>query len=210
MGPVEAEAHSYVEGKHGDAHAGSPRLGVSPSTGLRAAVLCAFAASASLGTGYAVAVPVTLVAGAALAAAARDIRTSRIPNGVVLFALIAVTCSWPLVALVDDRALWPLLGDLAGGFALSGAPVLFMIWLVAPRVLGGGDWKLLSVLGPAVGFLAPRGATVILVGVFFGGLVVATLGRRRDVVLGPPLALGYLVAIVAVIVAPDVFDNWYR
>jgi Flp pilus assembly protein protease CpaA len=210
MGTVEAEAHAYVEGRHGDAQVGYSRFGGPLSTGLRSAVLCAVAAVAWRGTGYAVAVPVTLVAIAALVAAAWDIRTSRIPNGVVVFALVALTGSLPLVALVDDRALWPLLGDLAGGFALSGAPALFMIWLVAPRDVGGGDWKLLGVLGAAVGYLAPLGATVILMGVFFGGLVVAALTRRRDVILGPPLAFGYLIAIVAVIVAPDVFSNWYR
>ena len=36
------------------------------------------------------------------------------------------------------------------------------------------------------------------------------IAGRRDVILGPPLAFGYLIAIVAVIVAPDVFGNWYR
>ncbi|MDQ3544039.1 MAG: hypothetical protein M3431_09305, partial [Actinomycetota bacterium] len=85
-----------------------------------------------------------------------------------------------------------------------------VIWLVAPRVLGGGDWKLLSVLGIAIGYVAPLGATVIVMGAFVGGLVVAAVVRRRNIILGPPLALGYMAAVVAVITAPDLFANWYR
>ena len=161
-------------------------------------------------TGDAVAVPVTAVAGVAIVAALVDIRTSRIPNAVVLFAFAVEACSWPLVALVDDRAMLPLLADLAAGLALSGAPALFVVWLVAPRVLGGGDWKLLSVLGMAVGYLAPLGASVIVMGAFVGGIGTAVVSRRRDVILGPSLALGYLTAIAAVIAWPDVFATWYR
>ena len=77
-------------------------------------------------------------------------------------------------------------------------------------VLGGGDWKLLSVLGIAVGYLAPLGATVIVMGAFVVGIGIAVVSRRRDIILGPPLAFGYLTAIAAVIVWPNVFANWYR
>jgi Flp pilus assembly protein protease CpaA len=87
---------------------------------------------------------------------------------------------------------------------------MFVIWLVAPRVLGGGDWKLLSVLGISVGYVAPLGATVIVMGAFASGLLVAALVRQRNIILGPPLALGYAAAVAAVVLAPDVFDNWYR
>jgi Flp pilus assembly protein protease CpaA len=104
----------------------------------------------------------------------------------------------------------PLLADLTAGLVLSGAPAMFVIWLVAPRVLGGGDWKLLSVLGIAVGYVAPLGATVIVMGAFVGGVAAAAFVRRRNVILGPPLALGYVAAVAAVVAFPDLFANWCR
>ena len=45
--------------------------------------------------------------------------------------------------------------DIVAGVVLSGAPLLFAIWLVAPRLIGGGDWKLLAVMGVAIGYLDP-------------------------------------------------------
>jgi Flp pilus assembly protein protease CpaA len=155
-------------------------------------------------------VPISLVGAIALAAAVADARTSRIPNRLILAALAVLAGSWVLVAVVDDRPMLPLLADLVSGLVLSGSPAMFVIWLVAPRVLGGGDWKLLSVLGIAVGYLAPLGATVIVMGAFVGGLVVAAVVRQRNIILGPPLALGYVAAIAAVVLAPELFDNWYR
>jgi Flp pilus assembly protein protease CpaA len=161
-------------------------------------------------TGDAAAVPVTLVGAVALAAAVSDLRSNRIPNRVILIALGVLAGSWVLVSVVDDRPMAPLLADLSAGLVLSGAPAMFVTWLVAPRVLGGGDWKLLSVLGIAMGFLAPLGATVIVMAAFVGGLAVAAVVRQRNIILGPPLALGYAVAVAAVTLAPDLFGNWYR
>lgn len=168
------------------------------------------AAVAWWATGAAAAVPVTIVGAISLAAAVSDIRTSRIPNGLIVLALVVLASSWVFVAMVDNRSMAPLLADLAAGFALSGAPAMFVIWLVAPRVLGGGDWKLLSVLGIALGYVAPLGATVIVMGAFVGGLVVAAVVRRRNIILGPPLALGYVAAVATVLAAPDLFATWYR
>jgi Flp pilus assembly protein protease CpaA len=161
-------------------------------------------------THVAAAVPISGVGAIALAAAASDVRTSRIPNRIVVVALALLAGSWPLVAGADNRPMAPLLGDLAAGLVLSGAPAMFVLWLVAPNALGGGDWKLLSVLGIALGYVSPLGATVIVMGAFAGGVVVAAVVRHRIIVLGPPLALGYAVAVVAVTVSPDLFDNWYR
>jgi Flp pilus assembly protein protease CpaA len=175
-----------------------------------AAVTAPVAAVAWWVTGAAAAVPVTVVGAVALAAAASDARIGRIPNVLVLTALAVLAGSWVLVSVADDRPMAPLLADLAAGLVLSGAPAMFVIWLVAPRVLGGGDWKLLSVLGIAIGYVAPLGATVIVMAAFVGGVAVATVVRERNIILGPPLALGYAAAVAAVSFAPDLFDNWYR
>lgn len=177
-------------------------------------VVCTIAVAGALvawwATGAAAGIPVTIVGTVAASSAICDIRTGRIPNVLVVLALVVLTTSWPTVAIVDNRPMLPLLTDLAAGLVLSGAPALFVIWLVAPRVLGGGDWKLLGVLGIAIAYVAPLGATVIVMGACAGGLVVAAIVRRRDIILGPPLALGYAAAVVAVVAVPDLFDNWYR
>jgi hypothetical protein len=187
---------------------------VASGTSVGSAVVCAVAGIAAIAawwaTGAAAAVPVTLVGAIALAAAVCDARTGMIPNGLIVSAFGVLTGSWAFVALVDNRPMLPLLADLAAGLVLSGAPTMFVVWLVAPRVLGGGDWKLLSVLGVAVGYVAPLGATVIVMGAFVGGIAAAAIVHRRNVILGPPLAAGYAAALAAVTALPELFDNWYR
>jgi Flp pilus assembly protein protease CpaA len=196
------------------AASGPIAAGVATSGDARGSVLAVAAAPIAAVTWWATdaaaAVPVTLVGAVALAAAVSDFRTNRIPNRLILTALGVIAGSWVLVSVVDDRPMAPLVADLAAGLVLSGAPAMFVIWLVAPRVLGGGDWKLLSVLGIAMGYLAPLGATVIVMAAFVGGLAVAAVVRQRNIILGPPLALGYAVAVAAVTLAPDLFDTWYR
>ena len=109
-----------------------------------------------------------------------DRRTGVIPNGLVLDALAVVVLLVGPVTVFDDRPLAELGGALLAGLALSGAPLLFAVWLVAPRLIGGGDWKLLSVLGLAAGYLAPSLAMVVLL------LALGTRAGRRRVVPPPP------------------------
>jgi len=209
MTTATPESESNVLAASRPCGADDATLGDARSTVLAVAA-ATIAALTWLVTGAAAAVPVTLVGAVALVAAVSDLRTNRIPNRLVLAAVGVLAGSWVLVSIVDDRPMAPLLTDLAAGFVLSGAPAMFVIWLVAPRVLGGGDWKLLSVLGIAVGYLAPLGATVIVMAAFVGGLAVAAVVRQRNIILGPPLALGYAAAVAAVTLAPDLFGNWYR
>lgn len=163
-----------------------------------------------LATGAAASLPVALVAGLAIAAAVADHRTGRIPNGLVLAALVVVGCGWGFVGTFDDRRMTPLGADLLGGLLLSGAPLLFLVWLVAPRLIGGGDWKLLAVCGLAIGYVAPLAAVVIVMVGFVVAVFAAAAARRRHVRLGPMLALGYVAAIAAALVVPSLFVNHYR
>ena len=144
-----------------------------------------------------------------LAAAIEDSRTGRIPNGLVLTGITIVACSWGFVAILDNRMMGPLALDVFAGLALGGAPVVFLMWLVAPRLIGGGDWKLLVVLGAVVGFLAPASASVVPMAAFGAAAVAAATGHRRHIRLGPFLAAGYVVAIVAAVVEPELFGSWY-
>ena len=160
-------------------------------------------------TGAAVALPVALIGGIAVAAAIEDMRTGRIPNGLVLTGIAVITCAWGFVATLDNRLMGPLATDSLAGFVLGGAPAVFVVWLVAPRLIGGGDWKLLVVLGAMIGFVAPASASVIPVVAFGAATLAAAARRRRHVRLGPYLAAGYLVAVAAAITLPDLFGNSY-
>jgi Flp pilus assembly protein protease CpaA len=176
--------------------------------------LCALAAILAGGigwwlTGAAVALPLALVGGVAVSAAIEDVRTGRIPNGLVVTGVVIVACSWGFVATLDNRMMRPLAVDLLAGLVLGGAPVVFVVWLVAPRLIGGGDWKLLVVLGAMIGALAPASASLMPVAAF-GAAIAATIARhRRHIRLGPFLAAGYCVAIAAATVRPELFGSWY-
>ena len=211
----------------------SPRSGGRPTTNVSTAVhvpttvrlplgvglistgaLCALAAvvAGALGwwlSGAAVALPLALVGGVAFSAAIEDVRTGRIPNGLVLTGIIIVACSWGFVATLDNRMMRPLAVDLVAGLVLGGAPVVFLVWLVAPRVIGGGDWKLLVVLGAMLGSLAPASASVMPVAAFGAAIAAALTRRHRSIRLGPFLAGGYVTAIAAAVAQPELFGSWY-
>ena len=59
-------------------------------------------------TGAAVALPLALVGGVAVAAAIEDTRTGRIPNGLIVTGIIIVASSWGFVAVLDNRLMGPL------------------------------------------------------------------------------------------------------
>ena len=160
-------------------------------------------------TGAAVAVPLALAGALAFAAAVEDAATGRIPNGLILSGIVVVGCSWGFVATLDNRMMRPLAIDLLAGLVLGGAPVVFVVWLVAPRLVGGGDWKLLAVLGAAIGALAPAAASVIPMAAFAAAIAATTIRRRRTIRLGPYLFGGYVLAIAVALAQPELFGNGY-
>jgi Flp pilus assembly protein protease CpaA len=161
-------------------------------------------------SGHVVAVPVLWCAALATLAAVEDVRTCRIRNRIVVALLVVVAVSVPLVAAVDNRSFLDLERDVVLGALLSGAPLLFVVWAARPALVGGGDWKLLAGLGAAVGLIAPLAALLIIIAatpVHTG----CALARRthRDVPLGPGLAAGYIAAITAAALAPDLVGGFY-
>ena len=98
--------------------------------------------------------------------------------------------------LAIGRVSWleSLLGILVGG------GIFFLIILISPSGMGGGDLKLGAMMGAFLGW--QMGLLAILLGVLTGGLVAVALlalgrkGRKDAVPFGPFLALGGAVSML--------------
>ena len=136
--------------------------------------------------------------GAAVVLAGVDLARHRLPDRVTFPA--AVVCS---VALLTDAAVTG-----AWGAPVRAAVAAVVAWalatgvrLASPSGLGGGDVKLIGLLGLVLGW---AGWGVLMSGVFVGFLVgalgslfliaVGRAGWRTGVAFGPPLLIGAYVA----------------
>jgi leader peptidase (prepilin peptidase)/N-methyltransferase len=135
-------------------------------------------------------------------ATARDLRSRRIPNW-----LTAPAALW---ALVMGAILHPSgLGDQAiAGLAAGG--FLFIFAMIYPKGLGMGDVKLAFVMGLYLSSSVAVAMVVGLVGSALAGVVVLVVrgikeGRKTYLPLGPFLAIGGAVAIIA---GPQIV-HWY-
>lgn len=147
-------------------------------------------------TGYPVVAPAILVAALVVVAAVVDERTGRIPNRLTLAALATVLAAMPFVA-AQDETLLSLAGAVIAGMLISGAPVLFVIWLVRPDLIGGGDWKLLAVIGASLGLISPVAAALAAIVACLAQFVRLTWRQHRSVPFAPSLAVGYATALAA-------------
>ena len=159
--------------------------------------------------------PYLVVVLAGLATGITDLRSHRIPNRIVLPAMVACALTMAVAAVGlgrPERVLWAGVGaGLYGG-------ILLAIHLASPRGMGRGDVKLAALLGAALGWLTPVSlATVALVlwaliaanalGLLLG-LVGAVLERRgrpgrtapnvgsRAIPFGPPLSIATLAVVL--------------
>jgi Flp pilus assembly protein protease CpaA len=151
--------------------------------------------------GRAVAFPVVAVAVLSVTAGVIDATSLRIPNWVVLAGLAVLVVSVPVLAAVDHRTPREILGGVVAGWVLGGAPFLLAVWLVRPTLIGGGDWKLLSVQGATIGLLDPLAAALVLLpaAVALAGQRVIR-GPRGAVPLGPALAVGFVAGVAGAVV----------
>lgn len=136
-----------------------------------------------------------------------DARSGRIPNRYVLVVLGLVVAVAALLVLVGDRSTSGLLADQLAALLLGGAPLLFVIWLVTPALVGGGDWKLLGALSIAIGLTEPLAAGAMVALVFVSVAGDAVLRRSRHVFLGPHLAVAYVCVVALLLWSPDGFDR---
>lgn len=127
----------------------------------------------------------------ALIAAVVDVRSRRIPNGIVIPALFAVI----VFAWYRDVG-WTA---LAGMFVASGAGIAVRV--VARGRFGAGDVKLLAYGGAAVGLPA---VGPLLFGTAMGGGVLGVLyfvrsGRGATVPYGVAITLGLAFALLTAV-----------
>lgn len=139
--------------------------------------------------------PLIAVAVIVLVAAVIDETTRRIPNRLVLVAVGLVVAGIPTIAEIQSvGAATVALGALTGA-AISGAPILFLIWLLDPALIGGGDWKLLAAAGAALGLLVPIAAVLASLVACVFQFVRFAVFRERLAPFGPAIAAGMLVAL---------------
>lgn len=175
-----------------------------PMVWLASALTSGVAAAVVSGNRFHVAL--AIVALLSIWAALTDHATRRIPNSLVLASLAAVVGALVVTIGIEGWGSGAAANALAG-WVISGAPLLFALWVVRPGWVGGGDWKLLGVQGTAVGLLAPVVAPIVLLGGALGGLVYRVAVGWRHAPLGPGLAAGYLGAIITAMVAGDLFGG---
>ena len=137
--------------------------------------------------------------GAAVVLAGVDLARHRLPDRVLIPA--AVVCGTALLTDAAVTGAWSALLR-AGAAAVLALGLATAVRLVSPAGLGGGDVKLLGLLGLVLGW---AGWGVLMAGVFLGLLVgaggavllmaVGRAGWRTRVAFGPPLLVGAYVAL---------------
>jgi leader peptidase (prepilin peptidase)/N-methyltransferase len=138
-----------------------------------------------------------------------DLDTHRLPNPIVLPSYVVAGVLLALASLLTGDWM-PLLRGAVGMVTLY--LFYFVLRLVRPDGMGGGDVKLAGVLGLYLGFV---GWGALAVGVFaafvFGGLygvaliVLRRAGRKSAIPFGPWMILGAWVGLVA----GESIARWY-
>jgi leader peptidase (prepilin peptidase) / N-methyltransferase len=128
-----------------------------------------------------------------------DLRVHRLPNRLVLAALLAEAALLTVAAAQRDD--WGELLRAAEGAAAAFA-ALAVLWFIAPRSFGFGDVKLGGVLG---GYLGWFGWAHVYYGIFAGFLLGAVLSigllatrratMKTAIPFGPMLVVGPLVVL---------------
>lgn len=148
-------------------------------------------------------VAVAVLAGLAVYVAIEDATTTRISNDLMLLAAGSVAAGMIGAILIDGHRGGTVVGGVAFAWLFSGAPVGFGLWWLRPDLLGGGDWKLLSVLGAGLGLWAPLAVPLILIVALPIQVVQSLVRRRRELPFGPALVAGFISAIVAAALFPE-------
>jgi len=131
-------------------------------------------------------------------AAVLDLKTKRIPNGLVLTMLVAWVLTMTPMLFLDTGAAIGMLKDSALGFVIGGG-LFLLVYIVSHKGLGGGDVKFMAVAGLYLGF---GGAIpVMLYGTVLAALtglaliLLKKIGRSDAIPLAPFLFAGILLTV---------------
>lgn len=120
-----------------------------------------------------------------------DITSQRLPDQLVLLAIVPTTVA--MVAESSSVGMPEAVGSVALGMLAMGiAP--FATHGLAPGALGFGDVKLTVVLGAALGTWAPVLGLVALAAASLIAVTESLARRRSAVAFGPALVAGFVVA----------------
>jgi leader peptidase (prepilin peptidase)/N-methyltransferase len=129
-----------------------------------------------------------------------DLDHKVLPNRIVLPAFVAGWIGLLIDALANDRM--GRLTDAALGAAIFGG-FFFIVAVIVPKGMGGGDVKLAFVLGTFLGYVGAPG--VVLAGMFLSFLLGGVVGvavmlgtggdRKMQIPFGPFLAAGTVLGI---------------
>ena len=114
-----------------------------------------------------------------------DVTTRRIPNRLVVLGAMAVV----VASLATGTFRSALIGAV-----VTAAPLL-AIYLVSPRLLGGGDVKLAAVIGAGLGAVSPALGVIALTVAVIVLLAVSAVRRVSSLPMAPGFAVGALVAL---------------
>ena len=163
-----------------------------PSITSNVPITVGFVAAVGVVSMASVSLAVATVLVIATVAALIDIRQGRVPDELVLLALLPAA----VTLLAGDVP--P--GDVALGIAVFAGP-LFVIHMLSPRSMGFGDVKLAVPLGAALGAVDPA---LGLIALCVGSATTAAIGltnRRPALPFAPGLVAGTLAALVLSIVS---------
>ncbi len=121
-------------------------------------------------------------------------------HGLIPNRLLAVGLGTGIVLKLADslRGTWEGWGDAGLGMLIGGG-IMLLIFAVSRGGMGGGDFKLMIVIGFFTGFYGV--ILVLMAGFLLGGifsvamLLVRRLGRKDPVPLGPFLALAVVIEV---------------
>jgi Flp pilus assembly protein protease CpaA len=131
-------------------------------------------------------------------AAILDLKTKRIPNGLILTIIAAWIITMTPKLFMDTGNAVTLLADSALGAAICGG-LFLLVYLISRKGLGGGDVKFMTVAGL---FLGLGGAIpAMLYGTILAALtglaliLLKKIGRKDTIPLAPFLYTGILIAV---------------
>ena len=127
-----------------------------------------------------------------------DIKTKKIPNSLILAMFGAWVLAMVPKLFVDTEAALSLLFESVLGFAVSGA-LFLLVYLISKKGLGGGDVKLIAVLGLYIGLAG------VLPAMLFGSIIAALtalvlllmkrINKKDSIPLAPFLYVGTLITL---------------